>query len=413
LRTRRGEVGEEREEERGVGLSSRSSPGAATAAERFRVLNQEHLVSAALDDHRIAAVRTRRVRSRYPRTVGKNARLGSHGDGPNSQVRELVTDMGAVGWGISWTPEEKTPDLVGRRVSELIDPATGVLLDEAMPFDFPLHDLAGAILGRPVHRILAESPAGAREDPTAFLCYDGAIYMDDLDPEEAPRGLPAVLANCRQDHELGYRAFKLKIGRGNRWVEPEAGLRRDIEVTRAVREAYPEAQILVDGNDGYTLEGFLRYLDAVSDCRLFWVEEPFRENREDLRRLRDFLGERSPGTLIADGESGVDVGLMLELAREGLVDVLLMDIAGLGFTRWRQLMPAVQETGARISPHTWGEPLKTHYAAQLGAGVGRCVCVEGIPAVIEGVDRSAYRFTDGLLHVPGQAPGFGLGLGAG
>jgi D-galactarolactone cycloisomerase len=365
----------------------------------------------SLLDDRIAEVRTLRVRSRYPRTVGKNARLGSHGDGPNSQVRVLVTESGASGWGISWTkpegsagtPGPDTSDIVGRPVGDLIDPATGVIAPEGMAYDFPLHDLAGVLLGQPVYRMLGGELGG-------FLCYDGAIYMDDLDPEQAPRGLPQVLANCHQDHDLGYRAFKLKIGRGNRWMEREAGLRRDIEVTRAVREAYPDAPLLVDGNDGFTIDDLLRYLDAVADCRLFWVEEPFRENRDDLRRLRDFLGARSPETLIADGESSVDVEFMLELAHEGLVDVLLMDIAGLGFTRWRQLMPRVRETGARISPHTWGEPLKTYYAAQLGAGVGGAVCIEGIPAAIEGVDRSAYRLEAGILYVPQEAPGFGLRL---
>jgi L-alanine-DL-glutamate epimerase-like enolase superfamily enzyme len=362
-------------------------------------------MSTSLDE-RIAAVHTVRVRSRYPRTVGKNSRLGSHGDGPNSQVRVLVTEGGATGWGISWTKPEETPHIVGRRVADLIDPGEGVIAPEAMAYDFPLHDLAGVLLGQPVWQMLGGDAAG-------FLCYDGAIYMDDVDPEEAPRGLPQVLANCGQDHALGYRAFKLKIGRGNKWMEREAGLKRDIEVTRAVREAYPDAPILVDGNDGFSCDDFLRYLDAVADCRIFWVEEPFRENRDDLRRLRDFLRERSPETLIADGESGVDIEFMLALAGEGLVDVLLMDIAGLGFTRWRQLMPRVRDTSARISPHTWGEPLKTHYAAQFGAGVGKTVCIEGIPATIEGVDRSAYRFENGILHVPQERPGFGLGLATG
>jgi L-alanine-DL-glutamate epimerase-like enolase superfamily enzyme len=361
----------------------------------------------SLTEHRIAAVHTYRVRSRYPRTVGKNARLGSHGDGPTSQVREVVTDQGVSGWGISWAKE--VPDLVGRPVAELIDPARGVIAEEAMGLDFPLHDLLGAIQERPLYRVMAEA-AGVAARPEPLLCYDGAIYMDDLDPEEAPRGIAAVLANCRQDYDLGYRAFKLKIGRGHKWMEAEAGLTRDIEVTRAVREAYPEAPILVDGNNGFDLDGFLRYLEGVADCRLFWVEEPFHENREDLRRLRDWLGERSPGTQIADGEAGYDVAQMLELAAEGLVDVLLMDIAGLGFTRWRQLMPQVEATPARISPHTWGDPLKSYYVAQFAAAVGRTPCAEGIPATIDAVDRSAYRLVDGKLQVPETAPGFGMRL---
>jgi L-alanine-DL-glutamate epimerase-like enolase superfamily enzyme len=211
---------------------------------------------------------------------------------------------------------------------------------------------------------------------------------------------------------MGYRAFKLKIGRGNRWMEPEAGLRRDIEVTRAVRERYPESPILVDANDGYTCDGFLRYLEAVADCRLYWIEEPFRENREDLRRLREFVDARCPETLLADGESAPDIPFLLDLARERLLDVLLMDIAGLGFTRWRELMPALIEIGVKASPHTWGQPVKTNYTAQLTAGLGNVVTVEGVPGETIGVDRSAYRLAEGMLRVPETAPGFGMRLAA-
>ena len=122
---------------------------------------------------------------------------------------------------------------------------------------------------------------------------------DDLLPEENPRGIQAILDNCDHDYALGYRAFKLKIGRGYRWMEVEEGLQRDIQVTQAVRQRFGGCAILVDANDGYTCDGFLHYLDAVAGCGLYWIEEPFRENREDLIRLREFLARRSPQTLIA------------------------------------------------------------------------------------------------------------------
>jgi D-galactarolactone cycloisomerase len=185
---------------------------------------------------------------------------------------------------------------------------------------------------------------------------------------------------------------------------------------RAVREQYPDSPILVDANDGYTCAGFLRYFEAVADCRLFWIEEPFRENREDLRRLRDFRDARSPETLLVDGESGFDVPSLLELARERLLDVLIMDIASLGFTGWRKLMPTLIQIGVRASPHTWGQPIKSDYVAQLAAGLGGyprsgwIVAAEGIPAETIGVDRGAYRLADGKLRVPDAAPGFGMAL---
>jgi L-alanine-DL-glutamate epimerase-like enolase superfamily enzyme len=142
-----------------------------------------------------------------------------------------------------------------------------------------LHDLAGVILRKPVYALM-----GAK-GPTALDIYSGAIYMDDLMPTDNPGGVEAVTAACQMDYDAGYRAFKLKIGRGNKWMPRAAGDRRDIEVTRAVRERFPDCKILVDANDGYSVDGFLNYLQAVADCNLFWIEEPFDEHREGLMRL--------------------------------------------------------------------------------------------------------------------------------
>ncbi|WP_020577569.1 enolase C-terminal domain-like protein [Actinopolymorpha alba] len=362
-------------------------------------------MTATLADHRIARIDSHVLRDHYPRTVGRNARLGSHGAGGSVPVAVVHTDTGATGWGIAAGDLQGTQGLVGRRVDDLLDPAVGTIEPQALPLDFALHDLAGQILGLPVHQLL-----GGRGE-TVVPCYDGAIYFDDLDPADAPRGLDAVLANCRADHDLGFRAFKLKIGRGHRWMDADAGLRRDIEVTRAVRAAYPEAEILVDANDGYTGESFLGYLDEVADCGLFWVEEPFQETRADLRRLRAELTRRGSGTLIADGEAAPDVPFLLHLSEEGLLDVLLMDVMSYGISRWRRVMPVLEEVGVRASPHAWGQPLKTLYAAQLAAGLGNVLVVEGVPGHTEGVDGSAYQLLDGMLHVP-DAPGFGLPLPA-
>lgn len=352
---------------------------------------------------RITRVDSATVTSVYPRTVGRNARLGSHGAGTTSPIVVLQAEGGAVGWGLAPGPSTPADLIVGRAVEELLDPATGITDPALVPFDFALHDLAGQLLDLPVHAMLGD--AGAAVLPA----YDGAIYFDDLDPDDDPRGLAAILANCLADSGLGYRAFKLKIGRGNRWMTRADGDRRDIEVTRAVRSAFPDARLLVDANDGYDCGGMLRYVDAVADCGLFWIEEPFLDDEASLRRLRDHLSEVSPGTLIAEGETNPDLDQLLGFGRDGVMDVVLLDVVSYGFSAWRTVMPSFAELGVVGSPHAWGLPLKTLYAAQLAAGLGNIDVVEGVPGVTVEPDTSAYRFVDGMLTVP-DLPGFGLPL---
>lgn len=353
----------------------------------------------SLSDPTITEVRIVDLQTHYPRVIGRNARLGSHGAGPTARAAVISTDSPAVGWGLV-EGRHRADSIVGRSLSELIDPERGVRDQENLWLDVALHDLLGVVEDRPVWDLL-----GAAGAPTTPV-YCGAIYFDDLDPDDNPRGLQAVLDNCRSDAGLGYRDFKLKIGRGNRWMSRAEGDARDVIITRAVREAWPEARILVDANDGYDVDGFCRYLDAVAEVDLYWVEEPFPDNGDDLARLRTHLDTISPATLIADGEFEPDVDALLEIAADGALDVLLMDVMSYGLTPWRAVMSRIP-AGAKASPHAWGQPLKTLYAAQLAAGLGRVDVVEGVPGRTEGVDTSAYTFVDGNLTVPDR-PGFGL-----
>lgn len=354
-------------------------------------------------DRRITRVDRTTVTTEYPRTVGRNARLGSHGAGTTSPIVVLAAEGGAVGWGLLSGPPVSDDRILGRAVDELLDPGLGIRDVDLAPFDLALHDLAGVLLDAPVHSLLGDA------GPTSVPVYDGAIYFDDLDPDDYPRGMPAVLANCAADHDLGYRAFKLKIGRGNRWMSRADGDRRDIEVTRAVRAAYPDAQLLVDANDGYDCDGMLRYVDAVADCGLYWIEEPFLDDAGSLGRLHDHLTDVSPSTLTAEGETNPDLEQLLGFGRDGVMDVVLFDVVSYGFSAWRTVMPRFAELGVAGSPHAWGLPLKTLYAAQLAAGLGNIAVVEGVPGVTIEPDTSGYRVDDGMLSVP-DLPGFGLPL---
>jgi len=402
-------------------VSSLLAGGAALVAAEAK--KEEPMAGAddaakALSEHRIARIEARRLQDRFGRFVGRNSRGNPTGTGAGFQVRSLITNKGARGWGMSHVPDGRVKKFIGARVSDLFDPARGTA-DEAMAeLDIPLHDLAGNILGKPMAALLGGK--GPRQVPI----YSGAIYFDDLEPKDKPRGVPGVVASCQQDYDAGYRAFKLKIGRGFKWIPGKPGIQRDIEVTRAVREKFPDCKVLVDANDGYTPDDFLGYLSASADCDLYWIEEPFQEKREDLLKLKEHMAKVGCKALIAEGEGRTEradkpwkyggytsrhIETLYALAREKLVDVLLLDLGIIGFSRWRAVMPELVQAGVQASPHTWVWSPRPYYTAHVAAGLGNVVIVEGIAAHAKGVDYSAYKFSDGKLVVP-DAPGFGLGL---
>ncbi|TWD81749.1 L-alanine-DL-glutamate epimerase-like enolase superfamily enzyme [Kribbella amoyensis] len=356
----------------------------------------------ALSEHVVSGISTAQVGAEYVREVGRNSFRGHHGRGGTETVYVVETDRGVTGWGLPLGPGDPAA-LIGRNLAELIDPAVGVVDPGAVFLDYPLHDLAARVLGVPVYAML-----GATGDPRV-RAYSGGIYLDDLDPADAPAGLTAIKANLAQDHELGFRDFKLKLGRGYRWMPSQAGLERDIEVTRLTRELYPDAEILVDPNDGFTVNALVEYLAAVTDCRLYWLEEVFAERYEDYRFLREHLGTLSWQPKIADGEFDPDDAYILRLAQDGLLDIALMDVTGYGLTAWRHLMPKLVEASTEASPHAWGFPLKSLYAAHLAAGLGNIPLVEGVPGHTLGTDGDGYELADGHFTLSDR-PGFGIEL---
>lgn len=374
-----------------------------------RKINQSRQISnreiAELEQHTISDIYYTDVSLSYPRQVGKNAQLDIHGMGPAVKVVIVHTDKNATGWGmLQGGPEKEAADyLKDKRLTEVFRPSRGITDPEVYPFDIALHDLAGIILDKPVYELLG------RTSPFITSCYSGMIYFDDLEPADNPAGIDKIMEECEYDYNIGYRQFKLKIGRGNKWMSPEEGMARDIEVTKLVDQNFSDCDILVDANNGYSLEDTITYMQGIGDIDLFWFEEPFHENRRDYLALRKWMLNQGKQVFLADGEAHPDQKLLTQLYRERILDVHLTDIAGYGFTAWRNLMPDLIEMGISASPHAWGSLFKTYYNAHLAAALGNTPTIEGVPCESEEVDFGTYQLREGKL-IPSPAPGFGMKL---
>ena len=349
------------------------------------------------------------LEGRRPRSAGSNARLGAHGDRVGVPLARLTTAGGASGFGVCRAGREATTGLLGRRVGDLVQ-TTGVA-EAWRAWEWPLWDLAGHLRGRPVYALAAEMVGALVPEALRVPCYDTSLYFDDLHLADDDAAAALLVAEAQEGLAAGHRAFKLKVGRGARWMPPEAGTRRDIAVIRAVRAAIgPDAPLLLDANNGWTLNGTKHVLAETADCGIYWMEEAFHEDAVLLRDLKDWLAAEGLTTLIADGEGEASPSL-LRWAEEGLVGVVQYDIFGHGLTRWLSLGRMLDGWGAKSAPHHYGGHLGNFITCHLAPAVRGFTFVEWDEARTPGVDTSAYVVRAGRVSVP-AAPGFGLGLNA-
>jgi L-rhamnonate dehydratase len=348
---------------------------------------------------RIDCIEKITLHGKRPRTIGYNARIPTHGPRISDPVVRLRTSGG--GHGISWSglAREEAEQLVGRTVGELFRLPEGCTA-EARCIDLPLWDLVARLLNMPLYRLLGAR--GSRQVPL----YDASIYIDDLELDDnAARRLFADEVASGWEH--GYRHFKLKVGRGARWMETEAGLRRDALAVRAVRDAAGvDARIMIDANMGNTLNTATQLLELCADCDLYWFEEPFAEDRALNEALQIFIEENNWDVLVADGEFAPPPNFF-DLVREGWIDVVQHDFHALGLTWWRETAATIEGWHGRCAPHTWGSYIERYAHAHFAASVPNYEMLEASPARMPGVIDDDWVMKDGCLLVP-ETPGTGF-----
>jgi L-alanine-DL-glutamate epimerase-like enolase superfamily enzyme len=161
--------------------------------------------------------------------------------------------------------------------------------------DAALHDLAGKLLGIPVHRLLGLPRTGP---PTSWTVWLG-------DPDEMARRAEAAAAR--------FRRLKLKLGGGD-------GL--DLERVRAVR-AVTQLPLQVDVNEGWSLDEALDTCPRVAALGVEYVEQPLPAGDPGGPRLR--RGARVPVYVDEDCHTLADVarcagiahGITVKLAKAG------------------------------------------------------------------------------------------------
>ena len=356
-------------------------------------------------DIRIVAVEYAPLVGQRPRVVGCNAIKGVHGETSIQHTTVVRASSGACGIGRGRPTLEQAAGWIGQPVRDCF--AADGTLPEYRPVEMALWDLAGKLLERPVYALLGGT---ARPIPG----YDSSIYIDDLECASDGEASDLIAREIQDGLAAGYRAFKMKIGRGHQWMEAEAGFTRDVAAIRRARaEVGPDVPLMLDANNGMTPEIAQRLLEAVGDCNLFWFEEPFPETPAACEAFRQWMRDQGFRTYLADGESGWGgkTPEMEAFALGGHVDVFQADMDAYGLTYWRGLAARLAAAGVLAAPHNWGSWFAVAPLCHLGASISNFCFAEVDRMTLPAVHTPGYRPAGehGHLSIP-DAPGFGINL---
>lgn len=257
-------------------------------------------------------------------------------------------------------------------------------------------DLQGKATGLSVSDLLG----GRVRDRVPVIAY---IFRYDAGPERpAAATADEVVALTRELVERhGIGTIKLKGGSA-----PPAS---DIEMTRAVRSAFPEAALRLDPNGSWTVGTSLRVAQALRDCDLEWLEDP-TPGIDGMSEVTRRAGVPTATNMCLTHAREVSPAI----ARRA-VDVVLCDLSYSGGLRSaKELAATCAAFDVGIGVHSVGAELGVSRAAMLHFAATTPVMVHAMDSVFHDLPDDVIvggvtRVDGGSMAVP-AGPGLGVEL---
>lgn len=330
---------------------------------------------------------------------------------------QLTGEDGSVGWGEVFASPFAAAAFIRSRLAPLVlgqsahdthrlyHAMTGTLgydrrgaaMMAVSAMDMALHDLAARSRGISVARMLG---GGLRDRMLAYA--SGPFIAEGADPYGA---YPAQVDDLLR---RGFRAIKPRVG-----VAP----RQDGAAMRAMRrQAGPDAALMVDINQGYTVGAAIESARHMEEADLLWIEEPLQP--EDIGGYQAVA--RAARCAIAGGEALASPAAFRDFLQARTFSVLQPDLTVCGgFTGFRRIAALADAFDVPVMPHVFGTLVNAHAALQMGAllalrrGGGPMpypfIEVDITPNPLLTLLGSMDPGPDGTLAVPDR-PGIGLEL---
>ncbi len=226
-----------------------------------------------------------------------------------------------------------------------------------------MFDLEAKLAGVPVASLLKRPEPGARE-----TCF--TLSLDSPDAmAEAARRVPQL------------KLLKLKLG--------GAG---DAERMRAVRAARPDARLVGDANEAWTLDMLDPLLEVAAACGFETIEQPLPADADEALGTRD-----RPLPICADESAHVAGDITALIDRYDAVNIKL-DKAG-GLTEALAMADAARAAGLDIMAGSMVSTSLGVAPAMLVAQYARWVDLDG-PLLLARDRNPAIVIRDGIIEAP-------------
>jgi D-galactarolactone cycloisomerase len=347
---------------------------------------------------------------RVPIEIPVQTSFGIMYDRPAVVIRLVDTD-GWIGWGEVWA---NFPTVGAEHRARLVDTVLKPLLvnttinHPAVAFSRLTHETRVLSVQTGEPGPLAQAIAGvdialwdlfARRAGQPLWRYLGGsapivpVYASGINPQA-----PEIIAG--QKFKEGYRAFKLKVGFGQK---------TDMANLRAMRDLLGESMpIMIDANQAWEVEEAIQLGRALSEYRPFWLEEPILADQPWDSWLE--LARQCPIPL-AGGENLRGMEAFENSVIAGALSVLQPDIGKWGgFTGCLQVATLSQRYGRMFCPHWLGGGIGLVASLHLKAVAGGdgFVEVDANPNPLrEWLGHPCPKIINGAMRLT-EAPGLGV-----
>ena len=270
----------------------------------------------------------------------------------------------------------------------------GVGMAAISAVDIALWDLLGKSAKQPVYRLL-----GGKTKPRIPV-YASRLYACELG---------ALSTEATRYKNEGYKAMKLRFGWGP--VDGAAGMQRNLELVRTVREAVGnEIDVMADAYMGWTLDYAKRMLPLLEPFQLRWLEEPvIPDDTLGYAELKSY--GRIP---IAGGEHEFTLYGFRDLLQARAVDYIQFDTNRVGgITQARKIAVLAEAYSVPVIPHA-GQMHNYHVVmASLNSPMA-----EYFPMVDVEVGNELFWYLfagepkakEGFINLDDDVPGLGLSI---